>query len=232
MNVGGTVTQIAAGGARTCALLTTGNVRCWGEGFAGSLGYGNTNDIGDNETPASVGDVNIGATATQIAASMFHTCALLSTGSVRCWGHGTAGRLGYGNEDDVGDNETPASAGDVDIGATATQIARLEAMEEWTRSLSGVLTVGIGLEQALVATLRSTPAISRFRNPPPATVILKLTYAAVSFSTSGSSAHRAPMRCLSGASCGTRTPPGRRGGRSTANGRKGTSSRPCSCIKS
>ena len=31
-------------------------------------------------------------------------------------------------------------------------------MEEWTRSLSGVLTVGIGLEQALVATLRSTPA--------------------------------------------------------------------------
>jgi Flp pilus assembly protein TadB len=39
----------------------------------------------------------------------------------------------------------------------AAQIARLEAMEEWTRSLSGVLTIGIGLEQALVATLRSTP---------------------------------------------------------------------------
>ena len=31
-------------------------------------------------------------------------------------------------------------------------------MEEWTRSLSGVLTVGVGLEQALVATLRSTPS--------------------------------------------------------------------------
>lgn len=43
-------------------------------------------------------------------------------------------------------------------GPSATQIARLEAMEEWTRSLSGVLTVGVGLEQALVATLRSTPA--------------------------------------------------------------------------
>lgn len=36
-------------------------------------------------------------------------------------------------------------------------IARLEAMEEWTRSLAGVLTVGIGLEAALIATLRSTP---------------------------------------------------------------------------
>lgn len=42
-----------------------------------------------------------------------------------------------------------------------TRIGRLEAMEEWTRSLSGVLTVGIGLEQALVATQRSTPAAIR-----------------------------------------------------------------------
>lgn len=42
--------------------------------------------------------------------------------------------------------------------SAGARIARLEAMEEWTRSLSGVLTVGVGLEQALVATLRSTPA--------------------------------------------------------------------------
>ena len=39
----------------------------------------------------------------------------------------------------------------------AARVERLEAMEEWTRSLSGVLTAGAGLEQALVATLRSTP---------------------------------------------------------------------------
>jgi Flp pilus assembly protein TadB len=38
------------------------------------------------------------------------------------------------------------------------RIARLEAMEEWIRSLSGVLTAGVGLEQALIATLRSAPA--------------------------------------------------------------------------
>ncbi|MEP7739951.1 type II secretion system F family protein [Nocardioides sp. 31GB23] len=43
----------------------------------------------------------------------------------------------------------------------AARIDRLEAMEEWTRSLSGVLTVGIGLEQALVATERSTPSAIR-----------------------------------------------------------------------
>jgi Flp pilus assembly protein TadB len=40
---------------------------------------------------------------------------------------------------------------------SAARIDRLEAMEEWTRSLAGVLTVGVGLEQALLATLRSTP---------------------------------------------------------------------------
>jgi len=46
------------------------------------------------------------------------------------------------------------------IGRTkgATNITKLEAMEEWTRSLAGILTAGAGLEQALVATLRSTPA--------------------------------------------------------------------------
>lgn len=41
------------------------------------------------------------------------------------------------------------------------RVDRLDALAEWTRSLSGVLTVGVGLEQALVATLRSTPQAIR-----------------------------------------------------------------------
>lgn len=41
------------------------------------------------------------------------------------------------------------------------RIARLEAIAEWTRSLGGVLSVGVGLEQALIATLRSTPEAIR-----------------------------------------------------------------------
>lgn len=42
-------------------------------------------------------------------------------------------------------------------GDAADQIDRLEAMEEWTRALANVLTVGMGLEQALVATHRVAP---------------------------------------------------------------------------
>ena len=40
---------------------------------------------------------------------------------------------------------------------SAARIDRLEALEEWTRALAGVLTVGVGLEEALRSTLRSTP---------------------------------------------------------------------------
>lgn len=41
--------------------------------------------------------------------------------------------------------------------APAAAIARLEALQEWTRSLAGVLTVGVGLEQALITSARSAP---------------------------------------------------------------------------
>ena len=41
--------------------------------------------------------------------------------------------------------------------ASTARIDKLEGLEEWTRGLSGVLTVGVGLEEALRATLRSTP---------------------------------------------------------------------------
>ena len=130
VDVGGNVTAIAAGGWHTCALLDTGSVRCWGAGTFGQLGYGNTETIGDDETPASAGDVDVGGTVVDIAAGARHTCALLDTGSVRCWGGGDTadynfGQLGYGigNTSAIGDNETPASAGDVPVGGTVLQIA-------------------------------------------------------------------------------------------------------------
>jgi hypothetical protein len=141
VDVGGTVTQIVAGEDHTCALLDTGSVRCWGIGASGRLGYGNTNDIGDNETPADVGDVTVGGTVTQIDAGVFHTCTLLDTGAVRCWGTGGAGRLGYGNSTTIGDDETPADAGNVDIGGAVTQIVT-GTVRCWGSSSNGTLGYG------------------------------------------------------------------------------------------
>jgi alpha-tubulin suppressor-like RCC1 family protein len=119
----GGVQQLASASAHTCALLSHGGVRCWGWGAYGVLGYKNEDDVGDDETPASVGDVNVGGKVTQIAASSQHTCALLEGGRVRCWGSGTEGALGYGNYDSIGDNETPADAGDVEVGGKVVQLA-------------------------------------------------------------------------------------------------------------
>ena len=62
---------------------------------------------------ASAGDVNVGGIVAQVVAGRDHSCALLTTGKVRCWGRGTWAPLGYGNTNNIGDDETPASAGDV-----------------------------------------------------------------------------------------------------------------------
>ena len=43
-------------------------------------------------------------------------------------------------------------------GADQAGIKRLDALEEWTRSLSGVLGAGVSLEQAIVASQASAPA--------------------------------------------------------------------------
>jgi alpha-tubulin suppressor-like RCC1 family protein len=120
VDLGGTAVRIAAGGGHTCALLDTGAVRCWGHNNYGQLGYGNTQTV---RTPASAGDVELGGTAIRVVAGYAHTCALLDTGAVRCWGHGSTGKLGYGNTEDIGDDESPASAGEVPVGGLATDIS-------------------------------------------------------------------------------------------------------------
>jgi alpha-tubulin suppressor-like RCC1 family protein len=117
--------SVVAGIGHTCALLSNGDVRCWGSNSSGQLGHGNTDDIGDDEAAAAAGSVDIGGTATQLAAGGFHTCALLKdTGAVRCWGNNSSGRLGYGHTNHIGDGdgETPATAGDVPVGSMVKQI--------------------------------------------------------------------------------------------------------------
>jgi len=106
---------VTAGSFHTCALLVSGEITCWGYGGDGELGYGNSNNIGDNETPATnpanAGVVSLpgGHTAVAVSAGDTHTCAILDNGQVSCWGDGTDGKLGYGNQVSIGDNEAPSS---------------------------------------------------------------------------------------------------------------------------
>jgi alpha-tubulin suppressor-like RCC1 family protein len=103
VNVGGNVVQIAVGGSHTCALLDNGAVRCWGDNSSGKLGYGHVDDIGDQLVEMPPANVNVGGPATQVFVSDGHSCALLVDGTLRCWGAGSGGRLGYGNNNNIGD---------------------------------------------------------------------------------------------------------------------------------
>ena len=118
LGTGRTARSISVGGGHACAVLDDFHVRCWGTGFDGRLGHGNTLDVGDDEAPGAVGPVNLGAGRTALAVLLGsrHTCARLDDGNVRCWGYGPNGRLGYCNERNIGDDETPAAAGPVDLG--------------------------------------------------------------------------------------------------------------------
>jgi len=125
LGAGRTAKAITAGSAHTCALLDDDSVRCWGAGLRGQLGYGNTSGLGDFSTPDQVRPVDLGAqrTARAISAGLSQTCALLDDANVRCWGAGANGRLGYANTEPIGDNETPGSAGPVNLGTGRTAAA-------------------------------------------------------------------------------------------------------------
>lgn len=77
------VTQITAGDRHTCALLTNGNIQCWGSNFEGRLGTGSNQP--KVYTPETV--IGINGEATSVWASD-STCAVLQGGDVRCWGSG------------------------------------------------------------------------------------------------------------------------------------------------
>jgi alpha-tubulin suppressor-like RCC1 family protein len=115
VDIGGRVTAFSAGQEHTCAILDGGVVRCWGHGRFGKLGYGDKKNVGEFEPPRAAGDVNVGGRVVAVEAGGFHTCAILDTDAVRCWGHGADGQLGYGNKRDVGVTDVPAAAGDVPL---------------------------------------------------------------------------------------------------------------------
>jgi alpha-tubulin suppressor-like RCC1 family protein len=64
------VTAVSAGHDSSCALLSTGGAKCWGEGYG--------------LTPTDVPGLSSGVTA--ISSGFRVTCALTNAGGVKCWG--------------------------------------------------------------------------------------------------------------------------------------------------
>jgi alpha-tubulin suppressor-like RCC1 family protein len=109
--------QVAVGVDYTCALLTGGAVKCWGDNDLGQLGAGNL--LSTLAPPVNA--VHLGRPATQIAlgGDQPHTCALLTGGTVKCWGADPYGELGLpGHVSRLPPANTP-----VRLRGRATQIA-------------------------------------------------------------------------------------------------------------
>ncbi|GIE36831.1 hypothetical protein Ait01nite_098760 [Actinoplanes italicus] len=89
---GVTFTQLAAGSNHTCGLGSDTRTYCWGYGFYGQLGNGDTLK---RSTPAEV-TTPAGVTFTQLAAGWHFTCGLGSDTKAYCWGLNETSQLGDG----------------------------------------------------------------------------------------------------------------------------------------
>jgi cysteine-rich repeat protein len=96
------VVSISSGLHHTCALLGSGEIRCWGLNDNGQLGDGT---VMNRFTPTAV--AGLPGAAQTISCGNYHTCAVLSTGGISCWGDNVSGQLGDGT---MIDRTTPVEA--------------------------------------------------------------------------------------------------------------------------
>jgi hypothetical protein len=85
-------THVAVGEAHACASRSTGGVICWGSDEFNQIEAGSARM--DSASAISIGSFT---DAIGVVAARRHSCALLSTGRVWCWGYDRQGQVGDGS---------------------------------------------------------------------------------------------------------------------------------------
>ncbi|MFN7470785.1 MAG: hypothetical protein ACK5S9_03910 [Roseiflexaceae bacterium] len=111
-------------GDHSCALLASGDVKCWGYNAYGELGVnGNVQTLDQMGTNWPAVDLGSGRTAIAVTAGNNHTCAILDTLAVKCWGRNDYGQLGYGDITNRGYAALASAMPTVNLGAGRTAVA-------------------------------------------------------------------------------------------------------------
>ncbi|MFA4973685.1 MAG: biotin transporter BioY [bacterium] len=119
------LTQFASAGySHTCGLNLSGSAMCWGNNAYGQLGNGATSD---EHMPVDVTVVSSGALQTIVAGNFAHTCGLLTTGGVKCWGYNELGQLGNGT--------TSNSISAMDVSGLSSGVLDIDAGSNFTCAL-------------------------------------------------------------------------------------------------
>jgi alpha-tubulin suppressor-like RCC1 family protein len=93
---------VSGGSSHSCAITAGGGVSCWGNNQEGELGDGTT-----TERPFAAPVKGLAGPAVALAGGTVYECAVLSSGSVQCWGTNLDGNLGDGT---TNDSSTPVTA--------------------------------------------------------------------------------------------------------------------------
>ena len=178
------VVQVSTGGHHTCAVTTAGGLKCWGYDNFGQVG----NDAALTNKPTPVDVLGLTSGVASVSTGFYHTCAVTTAGSVKCWGQDDYGQLG--NDTALTNKPTP-----VDVLGLTSGVASVSAGYSHT---CAVTTAG-GLKCWGLDSNGQLGNDTALTNQPTPVAVLGLTSGVASVSAGGT--HTCAMTTTGGATC-------------------------------